>query len=121
MHFLIRTKRKTIEILALLIFLTIMSPSSSHSGGSMDKRFPLESLSSEIESKDQVDLPSFPSGLESALSKGKSFQVEGTNVVRVPFGIRQSLKKRPVKQETWATLVLPFQPLGSPPTPPQAA
>ena len=71
--------------------------------------------------KGHPDLPVFSNPLESALSRGKSVPVEGTNVVRVPFGIRQSQKKRPAKQETWATLVLPFQPLGSPPTPPHAA
>ena len=87
----------------------------------MDKKVSLESQVPDKGSQDELDLPSFDSGLESALSKGESFSVEGTNVVRVPFGIRQSLKKRPVKPETWPTLVLPFQPLGSPPTPPQAA
>ncbi len=87
----------------------------------MDKKFSLESQLPDNGSKDELDLPPFASGLESALSQGQSFPVEGTNVVRVPFGIRQSLKKRPVKPETWPTLVLPFQPLGSPPTPPQAA
>ncbi len=72
-------------------------------------------------SKRNLKLPSFQESLESVLSTGKSIQVEGTNVVRVPFGIRQSLKKRPDRPNTWATLVIPIQPLGSPPTPPQAA
>ena len=98
-----------------------MSPSSSHKGGSMDNKFSLESQLPDKRSQGELDLPSFSSGLETALSKGHSFTVEGTNVVRVPFGIRQSLKKRPVKPETWPTLVIPLQPLGSPPTPPQAA
>ena len=55
------------------------------------------------------------------MSRGKSFQVDGTNVIRVPFGIRQPQKKRPQRPERLATLVLPFQPLGSPTPPPQAA
>ena len=87
----------------------------------MNKKCSLKSQVPDKGSQGELDLPSFAGGLESALSKGQSFSVEGTNVVRVPFGIRQSIKKRPIKPETWPTLVLPFQPLGSPPTPPQAA
>ena len=70
---------------------------------------------------DRLTLPTFPEGLEFALSSGKSFQVEGTNVVRVPFGIRRPIKRRPERPQRWVTLVLPFQPLGSPNPPPQAA
>ena len=71
--------------------------------------------------KENLDLPNFEGeSLQSTLKSGKSLQVEGTNVVRVPFGIRQPIKKRPERPERWATLVLPFQPIGSP-TPPQAA
>ena len=69
----------------------------------------------------ELTLPSFSEGLDSLMSSGKSFQVDGTNVVRVPFGIRRSQKKRPEKPQRWPTLVLPFQPLGSPTPPPQAA
>ncbi len=72
-------------------------------------------------SKDDLNLPSFSEGLEAALSSGKSYQVDGTNVVRVPFGIRHPRKKRPQRPARWATLVLPLQPLGSPNPPPQAA
>lgn len=52
-----------------------------------------------------------------------SLRVEGTNVVRVPFGIRRARRSRPERPEHWATLVLPFQAGGggSHPTPPQAA
>lgn len=50
-----------------------------------------------------------------------SLQVEGTNVVRVPFGIRRSRRNRPQRPDHWATLVLPFQAGGSGPTPPWAA
>ena len=49
-------------------------------------------------------------------------RVEGTNVVRVPFGMRRARRRRPERPERWATLVLPFQAGGgSHPTPPQAA
>lgn len=52
----------------------------------------------------------------------QSLRVEGTNVVRVPFGIRRARRRRPERPEHWATLVLPFQAGGgSNPTPPQAA
>ena len=68
-----------------------------------------------------LQLPEFADCLESAMSSGKSFQVDGTNVIRVPFGIRQPQKKRPQKPNSWATLVLPLQPLGSPTPPPHAA
>lgn len=50
-----------------------------------------------------------------------SLRVEGTNVVRVPFGVRRARRSRPERPERWATLVLPFQAGGSHPTPPQAA
>ena len=51
-----------------------------------------------------------------------SLRVEGTNVVRVPFGVRRARRRRPERPERWATLVLPFQAGGgSHPTPPQAA
>ena len=46
----------------------------------------------------------------------------GTNVVRVPFGVRRPRRSRPQRPDHWATLVLPFQVMGgSDPTPPQAA
>ena len=70
--------------------------------------------------EDALQLPSFTEDLESLFNSGKSLKVDGTNVVRVPFGIRHSRKQRPERPERWATLVIPFQPSGSP-TPPQAA
>ncbi len=70
---------------------------------------------------EKLNLPSFSEGFESVLSSGQSLRVDGTNVVRVPFGVRQPRKQRPARPSTWATLVLPFQPLGSPTPPPQAA
>ncbi|MEB3351094.1 MAG: hypothetical protein VKM01_02080 [Cyanobacteriota bacterium] len=55
-------------------------------------------------------------------SLSRSLRVEGTNVVRVPFGVRQARRRRPARPDHWATLVLPFQAGGRPsPTPPQAA
>ncbi len=75
----------------------------------------------EVFNKEDLNLPSFTHDLESALSQGQSLKVDGTNVVRVPFGVRQPRKKRPERPERWATLVLPFQPIGSPTPPPQAA
>jgi len=50
-----------------------------------------------------------------------SQRVDGTNVVRVPFGVRQPRRSRPARPERWATVVLPFQAGGSTPPPPQAA
>ncbi len=77
--------------------------------------------SAQLLEKDQLALPSFSEKLEDAFSQGKSLQVDGTNVVRVPFGVRQPRKQRPDRPDRWVTLVLPFQPLGSPTPPPQAA
>lgn len=47
-------------------------------------------------------------------------QMEGTNVVRVPFGVRRPRRTRPPRPERWATVVLPFQG-GADPTPPPPA
>lgn len=69
--------------------------------------------------------PTLPPGLDSLAhcqAKGETLRVEGTNVVRVPFGVRRPRRGRPERPERWATLVLPFQSNGGPsPTPPQAA
>ena len=78
-------------------------------------------LSDQVTSKDELSLPSFSNGFESALKKGELLQVDGTNVVRVPFGVRQPKKQRPAKLSTWATLVLPLQAFDSPTPPPHAA
>ena len=71
--------------------------------------------------KDQLILPSLPKGVEASLKEGNTLCIDGTNVIRVPFGIRQPRKQRPEKPERLATLVLPFQPQGYPTPPPQAA
>ncbi len=70
---------------------------------------------------EELNLPAFAEGLQTIFRDGKSLQVEGTNVIRVPFGIRQPRRQRPERPERWATLVIPLQPLGSPTPPPQAA
>ena len=46
---------------------------------------------------------------------------DGTNVVRVPFGVRRARRRRPERPERWATVVLPFQVVGGDPTPPPQA
>ena len=46
---------------------------------------------------------------------------EETNVIRVPFGIRLSKKKRPEKNQNIATLILPITSMSSPPPPPNVA
>ncbi len=71
--------------------------------------------------RNQLNLPSLPEGFEAAFNSGNSFQSDGTNVVRVPFGIRRPLRKRPDHPERLATLVIPFNPDGNPTPPPQAA
>ena len=81
---------------------------------------PLDKSNKSIE-KEEIDLPSFPGDLTSILGRGDLLQVDGTNVIRVPFGVRQPIKQRPQKADSWATLILPLQPLGSPTPPPQAA
>ncbi len=69
---------------------------------------------------DSLQLPELPECLQEALGRGHTLAIEGTNVVRVPFGVRRPRRQRPARPERWATLVLPLQPQGSP-TPPQAA
>ena len=68
-----------------------------------------------------LQLPELPECLQAALGRGHTLSIEGTNVVRVPFGVRRAKRERPQRPERWATLVLPVQPLGSPTPPPQAA
>ncbi len=54
-------------------------------------------------------------------SGGQILRVEGTNVLRVPFGVRRARRARPQRPDHWATLVLPFQAHSDPTPPPQAA
>ena len=56
-----------------------------------------------------------------SLPEGQTLRVEGTNVVRVPFGVRRPQRTRPARPEHWATLVIPFQAGGGAPTPPPQA
>ena len=66
-------------------------------------------------------LPQLPEGLESAFNRGHTLSIEGTNVVRVPFGVREARRTRPERPDHWATLVIPLQPIGNPTPPPAAA
>tara|TARA_Y100001968_G_scaffold275985_1_gene270028 strand:- start:1800 stop:2060 length:261 start_codon:yes stop_codon:yes gene_type:complete len=85
------------------------------------KRFTTLEGVKKLQSAKDLRLPDFSESLESVLSSGELFQVDGTNVIRVPFGIRQPIKQRPQRPDRGVTLVIPFQPLGSPTPPPQAA
>ncbi len=78
-------------------------------------------LEDQKKNMDNLSLPSFSNCFESVLKKGELLPVAGTNVVRVPFGVRQPKKQRPAKVSTWATLVLPIQSFDSPTPPPHAA
>lgn len=69
----------------------------------------------------EISLPPLPGSLPHSSSQGHTLRMEGTNVVRVPFGVRRPRRQRPTRPERWATLVLPFQVGGPTPTPPQAA
>lgn len=68
-----------------------------------------------------VSLPMLGDVAPPAMSNGQTLRVEGTNVVRVPFGVRRPRRVRPARPERWATVVLPFVAGGSTPPPPQAA
>ena len=65
-----------------------------------------------------VDLPNFINNFS-----GDNLDIssmEGTNVIRVPFGKKFSKKKRPEKNQNIATLILPLSSYSNP-TPPHAA
>ena len=66
-----------------------------------------------------LDLPNFITN--SSISNTEVFPVEGTNVIRVPFGKRLSKKKRPQKNQSIATLILPISSFNSPTPPPYVA
>ena len=67
-------------------------------------------------SKNSVKLPEFINYEEIDLRSQ-----EQTNVIRVPFGIRLSKKKRPEKNQHIATLILPITSINSPTPPPNVA
>ena len=66
-------------------------------------------------SNNSVKLPEFINHEEIDL-----IAIEKTNVIRVPFGMRVSKKKRPQKNQHIATLILPITSINSP-TPPNVA
>ncbi len=66
----------------------------------------------------KVNLPSFVNNLTNA---SEVISVDGTNVIRVPFGLRSSKKKKPEKSQNIATLVLPLNSYNSPTPPPFVA
>ena len=68
-----------------------------------------------------LNLPTFSQNSEATLNEGKILPVAGTNVLKVPFGVRLPRKKKPQIPNRMATLVLPFQTIGSPTPPPHAA
>ena len=66
-----------------------------------------------------LDLPSFVNNSFGNNSKVNS--VEGTNVIRVPFGKRFPKKQRPDKNQNIATLILPITTYINPTPPPHVA
>ena len=67
-------------------------------------------------SNNSVKLPEFINNEETEL-----ISLEPSNVIRVPFGIRLSKKKRPEKNQNIATLILPITSVNSPTPPPNVA
>ena len=65
-----------------------------------------------------VNLPSFVNN--SSVDNSSICSIEGTNVIRVPFGKKFSKKKRPEKNQNIATLILPLTSYSNP-TPPLVA
>ena len=65
-----------------------------------------------------VELPNFVQNFSGDSSNICS--IEGTNVIRVPFGKKFSKKKRPEKNQIIATLILPLSSYSNP-TPPHVA
>ena len=66
-----------------------------------------------------LDLPNFVNNFSGNNSKVSS--VEGTNVIRVPFGKRLPKKQRPEKNQNIATLILPISTFINPTPPPHVA
>jgi len=65
-----------------------------------------------------INLPDFVNN--SSQDNSKICSIDGTNVIRVPFGKKFSKKKRPEKNQNIATLILPLTSYSSP-TPPHVA
>ncbi len=87
----------------------------------MDKEISINQSNKQFIEADSLNLPIFSQNSELTLSEGKIFPVAGTNVVKVPFGVRVSKKKKPQIPDRIATLVLPFQATSTPTPPPNAA
>ena len=66
-----------------------------------------------------LDLPNFVKNFSEINAKLSS--VEGTNVIRVPFGKRFPKKQRPDKNQNIATLILPISTFINPTPPPNVA
>ena len=66
-----------------------------------------------------LDLPNFVNNISGNNSKVSS--VEGTNVIRVPFGTRLPKRQRPNKTQNIATLILPMSTYTNPTPPPHVA
>ena len=64
-----------------------------------------------------VNLPNF---VKNSGDNSNICSIEGTNVIRVPFGKKFSKKKRPEKNQNIATLILPLTSYSNP-TPPHVA
>ncbi len=69
-------------------------------------------------SKDNLKLPQF---ISSNIDRSKVLSSKDTNVIRVPFGVRFSKKRRPEKNQNIATLILPITSINSPTPPPNVA
>ena len=66
-----------------------------------------------------LDLPNFVDNF--SVNNSKINSVEGTNVIRVPFGKRLPKKQRPEKNQNIATLILPIDTYINPTPPPNVA
>jgi hypothetical protein len=102
--------------------------SSNSTGDSPDDRrrrlkaaFKQITIGGQPDPERRVELPPGLGSLPQTVGQGETLHVDGTNVIRVPFGVRQSRRPRPERPERWATVVLPFQQGGPLPPPPQAA
>ena len=66
-----------------------------------------------------LELPNFVKNFSG--NNAKLSSVEGTNVIRVPFGKRFPKKQRPDKNQNIATLILPINTFINPTPPPNVA